>query len=354
MTTPLAAPPNSRAPRLRRAASLPAAILVLALCATSGAWAAPAAPASADAATTPAEWSRMPWGELGIMPLATAPYPDDSRTTGFTNRSGQHFPHEGHYDDPSVAFCVPDGYRRGPKVDLVVILHGHRSTCARFVAVSDVGAVLARSGRNAIVVVPQGPKEAADSGGGKFEKPGGFSAFLGEAVARLGAEGRVPPDARPGNVVLCGYSGGGRPVGLILRNGDAADLIRDVWLVDSAYEQHDGLVKPVARPGATTALRSIFTAHLTEENIDLMSRITVGGGTVALINDIVTTETLASAAAGKPMATAMLTGYADILAPALRRHPVLFIRTHLPHDIVGLSVRYLEPFMRESPALSAR
>jgi hypothetical protein len=42
------------------------------------------------------------------------------------------------------------------------------------------------------------------------------------------------------------------------------------------------------------------------------------------------------------------------LIAALRRHPVLFVRTPLPHDVNALSSRYLEALLRECRSLPAR
>ena len=255
------------------------------------------------------------------------------------------FPREGHYDDSTVAFCVPKGYNAGGPVDFVVLLHGHINTCESFISQSRAGEALERSGRNAIVVVPQGPKNAPDSGGGKFEKPGGFAVFLDEALATLKASNKVPSDAQPGAVVLCGYSGGGRPAGFILRNGDAAGQIREVWLMDAAYQQRDGLAKPFARERSSTVLRSVFTGGMADENMEIMSRITRGGGRVALVRDDDLTT------AGAP---GHRDGPQDELALVLWREPALFIRTPLPHDVRALSDRFLELLLRESPVLTAR
>ncbi|PKO18934.1 hypothetical protein CVU37_06065 [candidate division BRC1 bacterium HGW-BRC1-1] len=284
--------------------------------------------------TQTAPWRDMPWGELGVVALNAAPYPDDSRTTGYT-RNGVDYLREGHYDDSSVAFAVPAGFKKDATVDLIVTMHGHGNTAENFTLQSNAGGLLEASGRNAIFVAPQGPKNVPDSGGGKFEKPGGFTAFLAETMAVLRKSGRVAPDAKLGSVALCGYSGGGRPVGYILRNGDSADAIREVWLIDCAYGQLDGLSKLAARPEATTRLRSVFTEHLSQENIELMSMICAGGGEIGVLRDPATTSTASD-----------LTG-PDPLPDAMKRHNALFIRTQLPHAIDALSVRYVARFMAE-------
>lgn len=333
------------APCSRFAAVIAAALLMV----------LPAGPARAqspaDGATTPSSgWQKFDWGELGVLQLQAAPFPDDSRTTGYSRR-GKEYPREGHYDDGSVAFCVPANYRKDDTVDVVVTLHGHVSTCERFATQSHAGEWLSRSGRNAIFMVPQGPKMVPDSGAGKLEKPGGFAAMMDEALEALRASGRVAPGARLGNVVLCGFSGGGRGVGLILRNGDLADHVSEVWLFDAAYEQLDGLTKLAAQPAVKASLRSIFTEHLTDDNLEMMHLITQGQGPVAVFNDPTTTETLAKASLGA--ATGLPADHA-LLKATLRQRPVLFIHTQLPHDLKALSDRYMLAFLEEARSLSSR
>ena len=126
---------------------------------------------------------------------------------------------------------------------------------------------------------------------------------------------------------------------------DAADRIREVWLIDAAYQQRDGLAKPFARPDAGVRLRSVFTGGLVDENIEIMSRITRGGGIAAVVRD----DDLTTAGASGHLA-----GTPEELAVILLRNPVLFIRTALPHDVRALSDRFLELLLQNSPALPAR
>ncbi len=286
------------------------------------------------ATTGSAVWTREAWGELGVAPMGHGMFPDDSRASGFKSGSGE-FPFAGHYDDGSAAFCVPAGFEPGPRVDFVVVLHGHRNQCARFVRENRIGPILAESGLNAILIVPQGPKDAPDSGGGKFEKPGGFSAFMGEAMTTLKREGRVPTGARLGSVALCGYSGGGRPVGFILRNGDLAPNLAEVWLMDACYQQHDGLAAPFLKPGGSTRLRSVFTDGLWLENLQIAGRLARAGRPVAVaVDDDLTTPGSAP-------------GARDELRGLLGRHDVMFVRTALPHDAFLLTRRFLPPLLGE-------
>lgn len=311
------------------------ALVVLASALLAGQANGAAMTAPDDAPTSPVAWSSETWGELGIGHLQAAPYPDDTRTTGYQTAT-ETFPLEGHYDDNSVAFVIPRGFRPSSRPDFVVIFHGHRNQCRRFVVENKIGEILASSGRNAILIVPQGPKDAPDSGGGKMEKPGGFAALMEEAVGVLRAEKRLPSDARIGNVVVSGLSGGYRPVATVLDRGGLDDQISEVWLVDAAYSFQAELAKPFASPNSGKTLRSIFTNHLAPENVRIMALIGKSGTRVAVTDDDILTTA--------PVGT-------DELRPLLRRERILFIHTNLPHDAFKLSERFLGAFLAESPAL---
>lgn len=312
--------------------------------------------ASLCAAAAEIRWETRPWGEIGTAPLATAPFPDDSRTTGFTNRRGQSFPREGHYDDPTVAFCIPNGFRPGTSPDFIVHFHGHGNTATSCVVQFRLGEQLEASGRNAILIVPQGPRMAPDSGGGKLEKAGGFAAFMDEALQCLVAAGRLPAEASPRHIILSAHSGGFRVTGMILERGGLTGKIREAWLFDAAYAQWDELARPFATPDSGRRLRSIFTDHLAVANLQLMSRLTLRGAPVAVVRDdhLSTAGVTPAAFAEFAFHSAEAKPGEDELPHLLRRHPNLFMYTVLSHNDLVMEARYFELFARESPNLAPR
>ena len=50
----------------------------------------------------PLNWEEKPYGYLTILPMTTAPYPDDSRKKGLTIGT-TFYSYEEHYDNNSVA-----------------------------------------------------------------------------------------------------------------------------------------------------------------------------------------------------------------------------------------------------------
>src|SRR6476646_5678689 len=69
------------------------------------------------------EWERSELGETAFVPMKSAPYPHPSREKGYTYNKVT-FPREPHYSDSTVALFLPKGFRRTPRVNVLVYLHG--------------------------------------------------------------------------------------------------------------------------------------------------------------------------------------------------------------------------------------
>src|SRR5262249_18030139 len=119
---------------------------------------------------------------------------------------------------------------------------------------------LAESGKNAILVVPQGPRLAADSFGGKLEDTNGFAAFMAEAMRKLSTRGVLAmKDPEIGNVILSAHTGGYHVLEAVLEHGGLKDKIREAWLFDALYAGGDNLLSwQKTRHGR---LLDIYTDH---------------------------------------------------------------------------------------------
>lgn len=149
-------------------------------------------------------------------------------------------------DNRVLAYATPG--LSGPEVDVIVHYHGHRTPDA----VADARArklpqQLRDSGKAALLLAPAGPVAANDSSGGTHDQPGGLKRFLDEAFATAIREGLLPAGARPGRVVLSGFSGGGRVIAFGLRHGGVA--VQEVWLHDALYGQFDAYSRWARAPG---------------------------------------------------------------------------------------------------------
>lgn len=308
-----------------------------------------------DDVSTEVLWFEQPWGEMGVARLDSAPFPDDSRRNGYKT-SKESFSYDGHYDDNSVVFVIPKGFKAGNRVDLILFFHGHRNEAQKSVGKYKLGEQLEASGRNAILILPQGPKDAPDEGIGKLEKPNGLANLINEVMLTLQHESRIPKGSKVGNIILTGHSGGYNAIGLCLAVGGMKDQVKEAWLFDAAYGVLAEISAPFASPKSQLRLRSIFTDHLAARNARIMSNINLRGGRAFLVeDDSVTTEgTTSDQLAAMKFHSGEARAESDEISALLRRERTLFIHTTLTHEQVPFGKKYFEKFAKESPFLQAR
>ena len=277
-----------------------------------------ATPAPAPAAA--AEYTGP--GRLMMKDLPSAPFPHPAREHGHRYR-GTFYPADRHYSDSTVAIFIPDGFRGGPAVDLVFHFHGWFNHVAKALDEFALLDQFAASGCNAVLVVPQGPRDAADSFGGKIEEPGGFERFLADVMAVLhGVPGLE--QAQPGRIILSGHSGGYRVMAHILDRGGVADRVKEVWLFDALYAETEKYQD--WWDAARGRLLNIYTER---------------GGTKA--------ETERWMAALAARGTPFLAARDDAVTPeALSQNRLIFLTTDLGHDDVLARRRTFERFIRTS------
>lgn len=214
-------------------------------------------------------WQRSGNARIAIVELDSAPFPHRSRADGYTNRKGEHFPAEAHYSDRSVGIVVPAGYRASDAIDFVVHFHGHRNNVANVIKQFDLVRQLDLSGRNAILVIPQGARDAPDEAFGKIEDENGLRNLLNDVAAVLHRDD-VTTNATIGKVVITAHSGGYWPAACSVERGGLGDRITDVLLFDATYGGLESLANFAA--GATgRRLVSIFTSHLADRNYILLT-----------------------------------------------------------------------------------
>lgn len=214
-------------------------------------------------------WKSSAYGELALVPFKSAPYPYVSREHGF--QSGTNFySFEGHYDDSTVGVFIPKQFKPTRNVNFVVHFHGWNNHVEQVFQQYDLAHQMQMSGLNAVLLVPQGPKDAPDSDGGKLQhEPGSLTALLTEAIAFLVKEGRVPANAHLGHVALTTHSGGYLTTTYIVDRKELADKMTDVILFDSSYGGLPAFADYAAVPGHR--LISICTEHLGHENARLIA-----------------------------------------------------------------------------------
>lgn len=180
------------------------------------------------------------YGELIVIRLPSAPFPHPLRAAGHT-RDKKLYPADQHYSDSSVAIFIPKNFKPGKKTDFVLHFHGWwnniDTTLWRYRLIRQ----FAESGKNAILVVPEGPRNAPDSFGGKLEDAGGFKRFMSDVVKTL-RKRSIIKSKTVGNVILSGHSGGYRVMSFILMRGGMPEHVKEVYQFDALYGQTEKYV----------------------------------------------------------------------------------------------------------------
>jgi D-alanyl-D-alanine carboxypeptidase/D-alanyl-D-alanine-endopeptidase (penicillin-binding protein 4) len=265
-----------------------------------------------------------PYGTLIVTQFVTAPFPHPARAEGHTYHD-EFYSARDHYSDSTVALFIPKNFRVTDHLDFVVHFHGWRHDVAGTLEEYRLIEQFADSGKNAILIVPQGPRMAPDSFGGKLEDTNGFKAFMAEAVDKLRASdvlGETNFDI--GNIILSGHSGGYHVMAAILDHGGLSEKIREVWLFDALY-------------GGTEN----FTAWQQKENGRLLDIYTDHGGTKE--------ETQKLMAAYKTRGVHFFASE-DTRATTekLRKNKLVFLHSNLVHDDVVARRGAFEQFLESS------
>jgi hypothetical protein len=216
------------------------------------------------------QWTRLDDGQLLLRKFDAAPFPHRSRKDGFSTQSTT-YPADPHYTDATIGIFIPAQFKPGPVTDFVVHFHGHINHVDNVVRQFDLPRQMRTSGVNAMLIIPQGPRDAADSGGGKVEEPGGFERMIDQVAGFLKESGKIPT-TRVGRITLSAHSGGYRAASFVLRVGGLRDHITDVLLFDASYGQLDGFAD-FCKLGGGRRLISLFTEHLADENVELMAML---------------------------------------------------------------------------------
>ena len=189
-------------------------------------------------------------------PLASAPFPD-----------GQGGDPPEAYADPSVLFIVPRQFDPAQPFDIVVYLHGFYTDIWRQYRTGDARVddkiwyglddQLERSGRNALLIAPQLPKDTNNGRPGKLARAGGAAALLAEVGAVLAAEfssvAGFADRCASAPLIVTSYSGGYRAAACFVRPASGVpDRVKAALMIDSLYGEHDTFADWIrSRPGRT-------------------------------------------------------------------------------------------------------
>ena len=199
------------------------------------------------------------FGKFIVTPFVNAPFPHPARAEGHKYHD-EFFSAAEHYSNSDVAIFIPKNFRAADTVDFVLHFHGWNNTVAGTLAQFQLIEQFSASGKNAILLVPEGPQNASDSFGGKLEDTNGFKAFMGEAMGKLRANGVLTnSNSEIGGVILSGHSGGYHVMAAILDHGGLAQKIKEAWLFDALYGGTDNFV--AWQKNRNGRLLDIYTDH---------------------------------------------------------------------------------------------
>jgi hypothetical protein len=273
-------------------------------------------------------------GKLIVTPFVSAPFPHPARADGHTYHD-EFYSAKEHYGDSTVAIFVPGHFRATDKIDFVVHFHGWSNTVAGTLEQFKLIEQLCDSGKNAILIVPEGPHNAPDSFGGKLEDTNGFKIFMDEAMEKLRANG-VLTNSNPeiGNLILSGHSGGYHVMAAIVDHGGLSGKIKEVWLFDALYGGTENFVE--WQKSQNGRLLDIYTDHggTKEETENLMAFYKTSG-----ISFFAAEET-------------------NALPEDLLTNKIIFLHTDLTHNEVVFRreefAQYLKTSCLQEAAASAR
>ena len=188
-------------------------------------------------------------GRLIVTSFVSAPFPHPSRAAGHQYQ-GEFYPAAKHNSDRTVALFIPKGFREARRVDFVVHFHGWQNNVAGTLQQFKLIEQLIASGRNAVLVIPEGPQNAPDSSGGQAGRSGRFRRFMEETLATLRQRGGfAQTNFIAGGIILSGHRGGYRVMAAILDHGGLTSQVKEVWLFDALYAQADKFQAWSATPG---------------------------------------------------------------------------------------------------------
>jgi hypothetical protein len=176
-----------------------------------------------------------------------AMFPDTARANGH-NYNGKHYDAATHYSDSSILVYVPKNFSSKGKLNLVFWFHGWGNsidtTCKQYQLLEQFDA----SGRNAVFVFPEGPKNAPDSYGGKLEQPAVFQQLTSQVIDQLVSNKIItklqPFDIGRYDITLAGHSGAYRVISRIINRSP----VNEVILFDALYGGNDAYLQWLSNP----------------------------------------------------------------------------------------------------------
>jgi hypothetical protein len=174
-------------------------------------------------------------------------FPDTARAKGH-DYNGKHYDAATSYSDSSVLIYVPKQFSATGKINLVFWFHGWGNSIDSAVKQYQLLEQFDASGRNAVFVFPEGPKNAPDSYGGKLEQPQVFQNLVKEVAEKLSdykmGKAKHGFQLSDYTITLAGHSGAYRVISKIINKTPVEEVI----LFDAMYGGNDAYLEWLSVP----------------------------------------------------------------------------------------------------------
>jgi hypothetical protein len=145
-------------------------------------------------------------------------FPDSGRLKGHVG-DGVFYNFKDHYSDSTVLIIAPKKLHADKVVDLIFWFHGWHNNVDSAAAYYQMVRQFIEAKINAVLILPEAAKDAADSYGGKLEKPGIFKSLVRDVLRSLKDKQIIGAHCNVGHILLGGHSGGGEVISYIVKNG---------------------------------------------------------------------------------------------------------------------------------------
>ena len=163
------------------------------------------------------------YGTLHRFEFVNAPFPDSGRENGHTYQE-KFYSKEEHYSDSTTLIFVPAYLEFKNEIEIVVYFHGWNNNVDTVLTKFKLIEQFYESEREAILVMPEGPRNSPDSFGGKLEETGRFKLLIREILDSLQNNYNLKLETI--NITLAGHSGAYRVIAYILMRGGVAEKIK--------------------------------------------------------------------------------------------------------------------------------
>lgn len=256
-------------------------------------------------------------GEVIIENFINAPFPHSKRIDGHKYKD-KIYPQQIHYNDSSAAIFIPKKFKQAKQTDFVFYFHGWWNNIDTAIVMHKLIEQFNESNKNAILVIPEVPKNAPDSFGGKLEDSLGFKKFVDELILKLFTKNKIKTK-NIGNIILAGHSGAYRVISFILHWGGFSKNIKEVFLFDGLY-----------------ANREKFLNWLDKYDGKLINIYTENGGTkeeTALLKDEIICASLSITIKSEDETTF------DII----KKNKIIFVNSSLGHnDVIHIKKNFMK------------